>query len=804
MPSRVASLDADGLVLLSELETELKLASDYLEDEEEDESLFSFSKELSEGRPSAAAAAAGSFASSSSSPSASSAPPRLRGPPLTNRGDVAPRVERRLEAVREASEATALTAAKQQRRSLVSSQTRRRTRDHRNLGESIKSALIDSRVERFVATVPRLLPPPLGRVAVRDFRSPKKGRLLETLRGRGRDGPLEEGRTTRVLAWNVERGYRLAAIIGCLRRETPDVVLLSEVDVGCDRSQMLDVGAEIASALGLCLVFATEKIKVNDESFLAQVTKKVAFQRTPFSSREKSSSQPAVVARQRRRRQHQDDENPFADDHHHLDQHDDDAHDDDDAARDDDDDDAQDDDDDDDPARRESTLLDTLKSALTFENNTNTHTKRGVGGGGGRQQPSSLSAPQSSLAAPPFAPARRAASQPRQSLQQSPEPISFDDDADAFDGVEGVAILSRFDVEETEAIFLPDASRKNDPRKQRLALRVRCRVDADVSADFVAVHLDAFAGRSSRVEQFSPVLERWRTNAGTAFPTVVGGDLNTHNQGLALLHPGMTGDDYFLNRLWRGQKLESWSLAEAEWWQRNVFARTTLVDPFDKGSADKHNPNVKVGGLKLWSGKLDWLLYDETFFLCVDKHASKADVASDHPYLRVDLHLKEQDQQGKKQRDVELDRIHRVQMPYRHHRDEDRNKGQNHHHHQSEEEQEEQRTKPRVVEVQAVAAGDHPLASPPQAANANANATRRPSTAEELQPRRQRHADTASATSSSSSSSSFPLVQRNKDKATAYTTTRSASLPPPESPHRRQQPPRMHSSRSCATTPKSE
>ena len=49
---------------------------------------------------------------------------------------------------------------------------------------------------------------------------------------------------------------------------------------------------------------------------------------------------------------------------------------------------------------------------------------------------------------------------------------------------------------------------------------------------FVSVHLDAFSGRAARKAQFEPVL-RLATEA--SLPTFVGGDLNTHNSGVALL-----------------------------------------------------------------------------------------------------------------------------------------------------------------------------------------------------------------------------------------------------------------------------
>lgn len=393
------------------------------------------------------------------------------------------RLDERQEAAREAAEVRALSAAKQQRQSRSS--RKRSERSGMPLQDSIKSAIIDSKVVPFVATVPRELPPALGRFSVRDFRVQRQA--------------LRKDERVRVMAWNIERGYRLASVIASLRHEEADVVLLSEVDSGCNRSQMVDVGAEIAAAMGMCLIFATEKIRVNDEgSFLA--------------------------------------------------------------------------------------LADTQTSDVVS-------------------------------------------------------------DADAFDGVEGLAVLSAFDVVDAETLFLPDASKKNDPRKQRLALRVGCAAYGDEAppVDCVALHLDAFAGRSSRVEQFSPVLDAWRRRKSSKNPrpTIIGGDFNTHNHGATLLHPGLTGRDFWLRRLWRGESLHmaDWGHTEAEWWQEAVFDGTTLVDPFDKTQDGQHNTNVHIGGFKLWGGKLDWLLFDSDFFRCQEKFVSRADQASDHPYLRLDLDL---------------------------------------------------------------------------------------------------------------------------------------------------------------------
>ena len=49
---------------------------------------------------------------------------------------------------------------------------------------------------------------------------------------------------------------------------------------------------------------------------------------------------------------------------------------------------------------------------------------------------------------------------------------------------------------------------------------------------FISVHLDAFAGRAARRHQFGPIQHLVET---LGKPCIVGGDLNTHNTGIALL-----------------------------------------------------------------------------------------------------------------------------------------------------------------------------------------------------------------------------------------------------------------------------
>lgn len=61
-----------------------------------------------------------------------------------------------------------------------------------------------------------------------------------------------------ILALNMERGVRLDAWVAFLEACQPDILLASELDIGCDRSGKLDIPAELARQLGLHYVFAQE------------------------------------------------------------------------------------------------------------------------------------------------------------------------------------------------------------------------------------------------------------------------------------------------------------------------------------------------------------------------------------------------------------------------------------------------------------------------------------------------------------------------------------------------------------------
>lgn len=105
--------------------------------------------------------------------------------------------------------------------------------------------------------------------------------------------------------------------------------------------------------------------------------------------------------------------------------------------------------------------------------------------------------------------------------------------------------------------------------KQRVALRCRVRAPASLGGEMTCyvTHLDAFAGRTSRVQQFGPVLNDARARVAKRRERVaIGGDLNTHNHGVARLLPMLTGDDHFIARAVRGDmpwsRWREWNASE--------------------------------------------------------------------------------------------------------------------------------------------------------------------------------------------------------------------------------------------------
>lgn len=53
---------------------------------------------------------------------------------------------------------------------------------------------------------------------------------------------LDADRPLRVVQWNIERGYELDAIKSTLAELDADILILQEIDIGCDRSDNRDTG----------------------------------------------------------------------------------------------------------------------------------------------------------------------------------------------------------------------------------------------------------------------------------------------------------------------------------------------------------------------------------------------------------------------------------------------------------------------------------------------------------------------------------------------------------------------------------
>lgn len=64
--------------------------------------------------------------------------------------------------------------------------------------------------------------------------------------------------TLKCVQWNVERGYKLDAVIEILKRHHADIICLQELDIECERSDSRNCAQEIAEALQMKLVMLIE------------------------------------------------------------------------------------------------------------------------------------------------------------------------------------------------------------------------------------------------------------------------------------------------------------------------------------------------------------------------------------------------------------------------------------------------------------------------------------------------------------------------------------------------------------------
>lgn len=96
----------------------------------------------------------------------------------------------------------------------------------------LSAADLEKRLLEF-GTYDSSLPKP-GDLLLQDYRDHDKASQAWVAAARGRP--------VRVVQWNIERGYKFEEIVQTLKILDADVLLLQEIDVGCDRSSQRDVG----------------------------------------------------------------------------------------------------------------------------------------------------------------------------------------------------------------------------------------------------------------------------------------------------------------------------------------------------------------------------------------------------------------------------------------------------------------------------------------------------------------------------------------------------------------------------------
>ena len=70
----------------------------------------------------------------------------------------------------------------------------------------------------------------------------------------------------RVVDWNIDRGFKLPAIIEFLGDAHADILILQEVDINCHRTHRLNIAHEIARKLRLNYVFGREFVELTQGS----------------------------------------------------------------------------------------------------------------------------------------------------------------------------------------------------------------------------------------------------------------------------------------------------------------------------------------------------------------------------------------------------------------------------------------------------------------------------------------------------------------------------------------------------------
>jgi len=478
-----------------------------------------------------------------------------------------------------------------------------------------------------------------GEISVRDFRTSAPDDLKDEDTIRGLQSPTRIRRPVRIITWNIERGAKLKEIISELKAANADIILLSEVDVDCDRSGNVDVGAEIAEALNMQIIFASEMRKVNtvDEN------KKHAHNATLLADdfgREGEDPEgtegnailtrfdildayPLVLPCVRNKYQPRHDHRkkhtcpvavvatpsgPIACYSVHLDAF---------AGR----------------AERSRQYKIIEADAIQY--------LAGPSLSDEEFQPGAYPAAPAASAASPMSPPRT----PRPSFLSpnhhpnpvhAPQPVhqhqqqhqqqqqqhqqQQQDDADAPDAVP---------LSPRNRSPRPSPNHLSVPRPSPLMpLLTPSRYQQQVQQLYVNEQKEgvpSIGGPEGEVEEEGKGSVQPRLSLGR-IPVVIGGDLNTHNHGLARFVRKISGDDPY--------RFSNWNQSEATWWQKHIFKDGELQDPFDK-ELDVTMVQKRLG-VTVFKGKLDWILLPPNLLRVARKFVSPS-TSSDHYFLCVDV-----------------------------------------------------------------------------------------------------------------------------------------------------------------------
>ncbi len=200
-------------------------------------------------------------------------------------------------------------------------------------------------------------------------------------------------------------------------------------------------------------------------------------------------------------------------------------------------------------------------------------------------------------------------------------------------GVHGNAILARIQPSRVFRLELPTTFNWNAPAPEQTAItKIEKRKGARFAlcAEFEltgkklvvsSVHLeDKYIGVAGRFAQFQAILQQLDAEMAPGDLSVIAGDLNTLDNGLARL-TGWSKADRSLGK--------PWHVSECKWWKEKLLAQSGYVDPW---TCRDWTHNV----LQVYREKLDWILVRNSPILRYGR--GKIDI-SDHRPLWVDIQV---------------------------------------------------------------------------------------------------------------------------------------------------------------------